>query len=81
MLSPGLRSLSPNFLEECRNDLFLGVFDERAILILLEGQAQLFLVFMTMGPYQATGSRMGRPETRRKRSGLVAETATSSPFP
>ena len=26
-------------------------------------------MFMTMGPYQATGSRMGRPETRRKRTG------------
>ena len=26
---------------------------------------------MTMGPYQATGSRMGRPETRRKRTGLA----------
>ena len=26
---------------------------------------------MTMGPYQATGSPMGRPEIRRKRTGLV----------
>src|SRR6185436_12937283 len=37
-------------------------------------------VFITMGPYQATGSSIGLPETRRKRiPSSPASTTTSSP--
>ncbi len=37
-------------------------------------------VFMTIGPYQATGSPIGFPETRRKRTlSFSAVTTTSSP--
>ena len=39
-------------------------------------------VFITMGPYQATGSPIGFPETRRKRTGsLSAAMDTASPSP
>jgi len=33
-------------------------------------------VFMTIGPYQATGSPMGLPETRRKRTGSASVETT-----
>ncbi len=39
-------------------------------------------VFITMGPYQATGSPIGLPDTRRKRTGsfsAVMETTSPSP--
>jgi len=39
-------------------------------------------VFITMGPYQATGSLMGFPETSRKRTDFLSVvTATLSPRP
>lgn len=60
----------------------VSVFTEGPMPVLGKGDLQLFLAIHDHGPCQATGSPIGRPEMRRKRTARAwVVMVTSSPSP